>query len=192
MSGSARGVAALAFLVLLLPGAAAAHVTVTPRRVAPGAEALLAFSAPNEREHVPIEALTVDLPAGFVVGAVETKGGWRTTTTGRTVTWRGGRIPPGQFAQFFLRAVSPGTRGSFATTAVERFADGQRAVFHPRVSVGTLRTTLRPGTDSGARTLGKFALGVALAAALLAVGAGFLALRSWLVSGEADGRLRDP
>ncbi len=108
------------------------------------------------------------------------------------MTWRGGRISPGQFAQFFLRAVSPGTRGSFATTAVERFADGQRAVFHPRISVGTLRTTLRPGTDSGARTLGKFALGVALAAALLAVGAGFLALRSWLFSGEADGRLRDP
>ena len=36
------------------------------------------------------------------------------------------------------------------------------------------------GRDSGARTLGKAALFVAIAAAALAVGAGFLALWTWL------------
>ena len=187
MSGACPRAAFVAALLLLaLPSAAAAHVTVTPRRLAPGAEALLVFSAPNERERVTVDALTVELPAGFVVGAVETKDGWQVTNAGRTVTWSGGRIPPGQFALFSLRAVASDRDGTFSATAVERFGDGRRAIFHPRVSVGILRTAPKPGADSGARTLGKFALGVALAAALLSVAAGFLALRTWLFGGEPD------
>jgi hypothetical protein len=187
-----RGAPACAVLAALaLPGAAAAHVTVTPRQLAPGAEGLLVFSAPNERDRVPLTELTVTLPPGFLVGSVETKSGWDVTVRTRTVTWTGGSIPPRQFATFAIRAVAPQRTGSAATTAIERFGDGRASTFHPRLAVEpsstAAATTARPGRDSGARTLGRFALGVGLAGILLAAAAGFLALRSWLLSPDPDG-----
>jgi len=187
MSTAGRRLLLSATLAALgLPGAAAAHVTVTPHRLAPDAEGLLGFSAPNERERVSVRALTVTLPPGFVVGSVETKSGWEARTDGRTVTWRGGRIPPGQFDQFTLRAVAPERNGRFSVAAVEQFSDGRRETFRPRITVGPLPAAVRPGRDSGARALGKFALGVALAAALIAATAGFVALRTWLCYPEAN------
>jgi hypothetical protein len=184
---SARRLLVAATLVALaLPSAAAAHVTVTPHRLAPGAETLLAFSVPNEREHVNLRALTVTLPAHFVVGDVETKPGWSATVAGRTVVWSGGRIRPREFAEFRLHAVAATTNGSSAATAIERFAGGATEAFHPRLVVASAPAAARLGHDSGARTLGRFALAIALAAALLAVAAGFLALRTWLVSPQGD------
>jgi hypothetical protein len=175
-------------VALVAPGTAAAHVTVTPHRLTPGAEALLVFSAPDERRSVSVVGLSVTLPPGFVVGSVETKSGWPADARIRTVVWRGGRIPPGQFALFALRAVASDRDGAFTVTATERFADGRASTFHPRLAVGPpAPSPAGPGHDAGARTLGRFALGGALAAILLATAVGFLALRNWLYLPDPDG-----
>ncbi|MGE5274691.1 MAG: DUF1775 domain-containing protein [Verrucomicrobiota bacterium] len=182
MSAPRRSIVLCALLVAFaLPSLARAHVTLAPHQLAPGAERLLVFSAPDERDRVAITALTITLSPGFVVGSVEATPGWTASAGTRTVGWRGGRIPPNQFAQLAVRVVAPDRTGSFTVEAVEHFADGRSSTFHPRLTVRPpAAVRAEPGRDSGARTLGKFALGAGLIGIVLAVAVGFLALRNWL------------
>lgn len=117
-----RGAAALvaAALVLAVPTAASAHVTVHSARSEKGGFAKLEFRVPNERDDAGTVKLEVSFPpeAPFAFFNVRAVPGWtssveRTTLPtplevfGRTVnevvskvTWEGGTIPPGGFEEF--------------------------------------------------------------------------------------------
>jgi hypothetical protein len=159
------------------PGAAA-HVLVTPTRFEPGEEATLVFSMPDEQT-VAAVALEVTAPAGLRFAAAEAKPGWRVSATPARVVWRG-RLEPRQLTTFAVDFYAPQRVGDVTFFVRERYADGRESVYRPVVQIAeapTLRTR-----DTGARTLGKAALFVAIAAGALAVGAGFLALYTWLRS----------
>ena len=179
--GPLAGAAAIAALALAAP--AAAHVEVTPTRVAPLAAVRFVFTVPNERPRGSIVGLRLSLPAGLVLGEVELVSGWSAHASAHEVVWRGGPIPPGQFAAFSLLATASGRRTVLPIAAEELYADGSVEHFRPTVTVGPAASTAtRPlaGHDSGARTLGGFALAFALAALLLGLAGGFGFLWLWL------------
>ena len=98
-----------------------------------------------------------------------------------TRTPRGGRVPTGEFATFALRVTAP-RRSSVMNFGVrQQWSDGKSKAGFVRVLVAR-GTPLLSARDSGARTLGKSALFVAIAAGALALGAGFLAMARWLRS----------
>jgi hypothetical protein len=109
------------------------------------------------------------VPEGVVVEQVEEKADWGIDGRGRTLVWTG-RLNPGRLATF---AVSASVEGG---GELVRHTDGSTQTWEPTVAVGAATA----GRDEGARTLGKAALFVAVAAGVLAVGAGFLGLWLWL------------
>ena len=155
-----------------------AHVTVTPARVEPGEDVLLTFAVPNEQEVGAVDEVRIRLPSE--VEAVQAKAGWRAGREGRTLVWRGGPIAPGEFETFAVALAAPFSLGEVVFPVEERFASGGVERYRPRVRVEEAAAPARDGRDSGARTLGKAALFVAVAAGAVAVGAGFLALGGWL------------
>jgi uncharacterized protein YcnI len=168
-------------LALVLVPAAAAHVSVSPTLVDPGSSRLYTFTLPNDEGRSAITGLVVALPPGSEAQQAEAVSGWHATLTPSSVSWRGGRIPGGQFATFVLRAVAPERPGSILFVARESFADGTRLVVPNDVVVAPADSSVAASPqDKGARTLGNAALGVALAAALLALLGGFVSLSVWL------------
>ena len=181
MRAVAIGAAATAALALAAP--AAAHVVVRPMQVAPLTAVRFVFTVPNERPRGSIVGLRLSLPPGLVLGEAELLAGWSARTTAHQVVWRGGPIPPGQFAAFSLLATASGRHTVLPIAAEERYADGTVERFRPTVTV--VRATATPtrarvGHDSGARTLGGFALAFAIAALALALAGGFGFLWVWL------------
>jgi uncharacterized protein YcnI len=113
-------VAGLLSSVVLLAGAANAHVTVQPPEVEQGGFAKLTFRVPNELPDSATVGLRVQLPPDhpFSSVSVKPKQGWTAEVTERTldtpidnhgeqisvvaseVSWTGGRIAPGEFDEF--------------------------------------------------------------------------------------------
>src|SRR5206468_156118 len=58
---------------LLFAGAASAHLSIDPQRVAPGAEVDLVFSVPNEDDAVGVDHVTLGVPADFELDDAEAK-----------------------------------------------------------------------------------------------------------------------
>ena len=171
----------LALGALAVAPAAAAHVTVSPTQAEPERAALLTFSVPNERPDTVVTGLVVSMPPAVTVLEIQAKAGWQESIGGRTVSWHGGRIPPRRFDTFTVRAAMPARSGTVVFSSLEIYANGHNPTWRPAVEVTPTRVAVdAKGRDSGARTLGKAALFVAIAAAALAVGAGFLALWTWL------------
>jgi uncharacterized protein YcnI len=171
----------LALGALALAPAAAAHVTVSPTQAEPERAALLTFSVPNERPDTVVTGLVVSMPPAVTVLQIQAKAGWQESIGRRTVSWRGGRIPPRRFDTFTVRAAMPARAGPVVFSSLEIYATGHNPTWRPTVEVAAgARSADAKSRDSGARTLGKAALLVAIAAAAIAVGAGFLALWTWL------------
>jgi len=173
-------------LALLAAPLAAAHVTVSPEAIQAGTTATLAFQSPNEGTGAPVTGLRLVLPAGLAVDQLEVAPGWSASVRGRTVTWSGGRIPPGQFAVFSLVVTASAGTGTLAIEARQTFADGTSAEWRPALSVTEAAPAGAAGRDAGARSLGKAALAVAIAAAGFAVLACFLGLFLWLRRDSGD------
>lgn len=172
-------------LALVLAAPAAAHVTVEPGSVKPGADVRVAFTVPNEERGAAILGFTVRIPEGFAAEAVEAKPGWRVSREGSTVRWSGGAIAPGRFETFALTG-SARRGGSLAFRAWERLP-GRVLAYTPTVTARA--AAARPaGRDSGARTLAGAALAVAIAGAVAGAGAFFFALALWL---RGAGRLSE-
>ena len=167
-------------LSLLLAQTAAAHVEFTPTTAHPNQTVRLVINSPNEGTTAPIVALELVVPKAVIVDDPEAKPGWRTTLQGNRVEWRGGSIPPGQFATFMLDVTAPSATGEERFTGRQYFADGKTEEFHPVLTVEPPAPASRAGTDSSARSLARAALFLAIAAVALAVGAGFLGLWLWL------------
>jgi uncharacterized protein YcnI len=155
---------------------AQAHVTTSPTQLTVGVEQALSFNVPVDGID-PVTEVDLKVPAAYEIETIEAKPGWTVTRTQVTVQWRGGSIPTGDYASF-------GVTGTANRTGRIAFAvDARRGVEHDTFVVPV--KVVAPATaarqrDTSARTLGKAALFVAIAAGAVALAAFFLALALWL------------
>jgi uncharacterized protein YcnI len=163
------------FSALALAAPAAAHLSIDPATVVKGQAVDLVFSVPNEDDAMGIDHVTIGVPQSFELDDVEAKPGWTPSRSGQAVTWSGGLIPKGTFARFSIRGTAP----LKAETVLFNVLVGDRTGKSITYRVG-LDVTAASNQDKGARTLGKAALGVAILAAVLALGALFVGLYLWL------------
>ena len=160
---------------LVLAAPAAAHLSVNPSRIHTGQLADITFSIPNEDNKIGIDHVTLGIPADFQLDDAEAKPGWTQSRTGQAITWSGGNIPKNQFGTFSIRGTAP----LKVETVLFNVLVGDRTGKSITYRVG-LDITADSNQDKGARTLGKAALGVAIVAAILALGALFVGLYVWL------------
>jgi uncharacterized protein YcnI len=160
---------------LVLAAPAGAHLSIDPPNVLKGAPVDLVFSVPNEADGVGVNHVTLGIPQDFKLDDAEAKPGWAQSRTGQAVTWSGGLIPKGTFARFAIRGTAPAK----VETVLFNVLVGDRTGKSITYRVG-LDVTAAANEDKGARTLGKAALGVAIVAAVLALGALFIGLYLWL------------
>lgn len=112
----------------MLPGAAFAHVVVTPAKADVGTYVTFNVSVPNEKD-VAVTALKLTIPDGVKSVTPTSKGGWTISTlkNGDTVTeidWTDGTIPNGQRQDFTFSAQAPAKAGDIHWKAYESYADG--------------------------------------------------------------------
>jgi uncharacterized protein YcnI len=160
---------------LVLAAPAAAHLSIDPAKVKKSQPVDLVFSVPNEDDAIGVDHVTLGIPQDFQLDDMEAKPGWTQSRTGQAITWSGGLIPKGTFARFAIRGTAPPK----AETVLFNVLVGDRTGKSITYRVG-LDVTATAGQDRGARTLGKAALGVAIVAAILALGALFVGLYLWL------------
>lgn len=114
-------------LVLVLASAApaAAHVTIQPPESTTGAFARFVVRVPNEHDTAATIKVEVQMPVEFAEVRFQPKEGWRRTVNGRTVTWEGGRIAPGEFDEFGFSTRMPDAAGTLAFPAVQTYDNGE-------------------------------------------------------------------
>ena len=111
-------------VVLVTAGAASAHVSVSPETVPVGSTAELTFRVPNEESKADTTEISILIPTQHPIAQVLARPvpGWRVTekttklaeplvtddgkftSVVSQVTWRGGRIRPGEYQDFALSA----------------------------------------------------------------------------------------
>jgi uncharacterized protein YcnI len=165
----------LACSALVFAGAASAHLSVDPARVKTGQLVDLTFSVPNEDDAVGVDHVTLGIPGDFDLDDAEAKPGWTQSRTGQAVTWSGGHIPKHQFATFSIRGTAPAKVEMVLFNVLVGDRSGKSITYRIGLDV-----TADSNQDTGARTLGKAALGVAILAAVLALVALFVGLYLWL------------
>ena len=165
--------------LLALPATAQAHVELTPATASPSSDVLFTLRSPNESAGQALTGLRLTIPASLVVEGAADAPGFITQTvrdqTNRvaTLSWQGGRVPPGGLALFQFTATLPVTAGAIHLTATQTFADGSTRVWTtPLITVAPIAGG--SSSDSVARVLA----GLALVAALAAAAAATLAVRS--------------
>lgn len=159
---------------------AAPHGSVRPTVATPGGSQEFVFFVANARD-VGIVGYRLELPEGARVEEVVAKQpGWTASATRNRVEWRGGRIPARSFDTFALRARMPDREGTVSFVGRELFPDGPGPPFRLDVVLAGGAGVAGDARDEGARTLGKAALFISLAAAVLAAAGFFLGLGRWL------------
>ena len=127
-----RRLGGLAIVALLAAGAvpAAAHVDVLPREVAQGEALEFTVRVPTERA-LPTVAVRVDFPAQITVYSFAAPPpGWTMRPVlgpdkrFRSVIYRGGRIPVGQYADFHMLG-TPFESGTALWKTFQTYADGK-------------------------------------------------------------------
>jgi hypothetical protein len=182
-SSRAIWVCSAAIAALALPAAAAAHLSLDPPRVVRGQLVDLVFSIPNQDDPVPVNHVTLGIPADFELDDAEAKPGWTQSRTGQAITWSGGTIPKGQYGTFAIRGTAPNK----VETVLFNVLVGDRSGKSITYRVG-LDVAAHGPRDAGARTLGRAALIVAIVAAGLGLLALFTALYVWLRPPPLDTR----
>jgi uncharacterized protein YcnI len=166
---------AVALVLLAAPASALAHLSLDPSVVSKGALVDLTFSVPNEDDAVGIDHVTLGIPTDFQLDDAEAKPGWTQSRTGQAVTWSGGHIPKGQYATFSIRGTAPKKIETVLFNVLVGDRTGKSITY--RVGLDVAAGGVR---DTGARSLGKAALFVAIVAAGLGLAALFVALYLWL------------
>ncbi|GAB2874516.1 YcnI family copper-binding membrane protein [Lentzea nigeriaca] len=135
-----------AFLVILFPSTASAHVTVSPGTAEPGGYTRVVFRVPNERADASTTRLEVIFPSGhrFASVSVQPVPGWTATTrkekadvagqsdedsSGEVVTgivWEGGTVQPGQFQEFGVSMGRlPAAKTKLVFKALQTYSSGE-------------------------------------------------------------------
>jgi uncharacterized protein YcnI len=140
-----------------------------------GQDADLVFSIPNPDDKWGVDHVTLGIPGDFQLDDAEAKTGWSQSRTGQAVTWGGGRIPKGQFGRFAIRGTAPQNPETVLFSVVLGDPKGKSTTYR----VGLVVADQMPH-DTGARSLGKAALTLAVVAAVLALGALVVVLYLWL------------
>jgi uncharacterized protein YcnI len=164
-----------AFSALALAAPAAAHLSIDPAKVVKGQLVDLVFSVPNQGDAIGIDHVTLGIPQDFKLDDMEAKSGWTASRTGQAITWSGGMIPKGMFARFSIRGTAPSKVETVLFNVLVGDRTGKSITYRVGLDVMGAREQ-----DTGARTLGKAALGVAIVAAVLALGGLFISLYLWL------------
>jgi uncharacterized protein YcnI len=174
-SSLAISVSSAALAALLIAAPAGAHLSIVPATVVKGQLVDLVFSVSNEDDAYGVDHVTLGVPQDFELDDAESKTGWAQSRTGQAVTWSGGNIPKGTYARFGIRGTAPAR----AETVLFNVLIGDRTGKSITYRVG-LGVTAHGPQDNGARSLAKAALIAAIAAAALALAAGFIGLYLWL------------
>jgi uncharacterized protein YcnI len=174
---SLRGISAssAALAALLLAAPAGAHLSIVPANVVKGSLVDLVFSVPNEGDSYGVDHVTLGIPQDFQLDDAEAKPGWSQSRTGQAVTWWGGTISKGTYARFGIRGTAPARPETVLFNVLVGDRTGKSITY--RVPLGV---TAHGPQDAGARSLAKAALIVAIAAAAIALAAGFIGLYLWL------------
>lgn len=113
-----------AALLAALPGAALAHVTVTPTDAPPGAYQVLRFGVGHGcRDTQATTALRIVLPEGLGAARPQPKPGWTLKMDKGAVTWEG-NLPPDQYEEFLILVRLPATPGPLAFPATQTCGGG--------------------------------------------------------------------
>lgn len=142
------GALAIAAVVVALPAAASAHVTVQPGEAEAGGYAVVAFRVPNERDDVATTKLRVILPEDQPVASVSTTPvpGWTVNTRSRTldepldqhgeqvtdvvseVVWTAtaNGVAPGQFEDFEISLGPLPDSGEMVFKALQTYDSGEQ------------------------------------------------------------------
>jgi periplasmic copper chaperone A len=137
-------VAGTAAVVTFMVAAAAAfaHVTVQPNEAVVGSFSRFVVRVPNERDDASTTAIQVELPPLAFVSFHDAPGWERTvemttleeplealgeqvTEVVATVTWEGGAIEPGEFAEFGFSARMPDEPGTLEFPAIQTYDSGE-------------------------------------------------------------------
>jgi hypothetical protein len=172
---------ALTVVIVALAAApsAAAHVTITPTRAAPGSDVLLTFVVPNETGNDLIDGVTIVPPPGFDYEAVEAPPGFaRGPVLARRIVWQRGSIEPGRFRTFGVSGTAPTKAARLVFLVYEHYRSGRTYTYRPNLVVAAPAPAST--RDRSSHTLATAALFVGIAAGVVAVGAFFLALAHWL------------
>lgn len=172
-----QSLAGAAAAALVLTAGALAHGSVRPTVATPGASQQFTFLVLNGRDRG-IVGFRLELPPGATVDEVTARQpAWIATSGENRVEWRGGPIPARAFDSFQVRVKMPRQEGTASFRGTELFEDGPGPPSRFDVVVaGGGAVAAGDAKDEGARTLGKAALFVAIAALMLAATALVLAL----------------
>ncbi|MEA2130871.1 MAG: hypothetical protein QOJ85_3762 [Solirubrobacteraceae bacterium] len=123
------GALALALAAALPAASASAHVTLQPPEGRPADLQRYRVIVPNERESQATTGVDLRMPAGITFALVESVAGWHTKVVKRgsaiaELRWRGGRVPPGGYAELHFIARNPVRTGTIAWKALQRYSDG--------------------------------------------------------------------
>lgn len=114
---------------LVVPGTAAAHITLQPSASRPAELQRYRLIVPNESETAATTGVDLRLPAGITLTFVEAAPGWRTKVVRSgsevgQIRWRAGRVPPGGYAELHFIARNPVKTGTVQFKALQRYDDG--------------------------------------------------------------------
>lgn len=106
----------VAFLAALLvapvfPGAAGAHVEMTPSEGPAGKPLDLSFEIPHGCDGAATTSLVVQIPSAAQDVKAKPIKGWKATTAADTLTWTGGPLPDDQTLEIPFRATVYGKKG---------------------------------------------------------------------------------
>jgi uncharacterized protein YcnI len=119
--------AAAAAVVLLLPAAVRAHVSVWPRESATGATERYTVRVPTEGK-VTTTSVDLEVPEGVVIEVFSAPAGWKYDVTRRDdrivrVVWTMD-VKPGEFVEYGFVARNPRQGTQLVWTLRQHFADG--------------------------------------------------------------------
>ena len=174
-SSRAISASSVAFAALLFAAPAGAHISIDPPKVQKGQLADLVFAVPNDDDAYGIDHVTLGIPQDFQLDDAEAKPGWSQSRTGQAVTWSGGNIAKGTFARFAIRGTAPPRAETVLFNVLVGDRTGKSTTYRVPLAV-----VAHGPQDVGARSLAKAALIVAIAAAGIALAAGFIAVYLWL------------
>lgn len=118
---------ALAFVAGAI-GLAEGHVLVIPEEARAGVVQRYGILIPSEKP-VPTVRIEVQFPEGLEVTELEAVAGWRISSQrirdrAISTVWEGGSIPPGQYAEFGLLAISPDKSTILTWKVIQTYQDG--------------------------------------------------------------------
>ena len=183
-----------------LPGGAAAHIQVSPTRVAPDDAALFTVLVPGETDSGTTK-VALQIPKGARPFSYAATPDWsRTLETGpdgatRVVRWSGRSAKDG-FVRFSFLASTPATEGEISWKAIQTYSDGKKVAWigapsSENPAAVTLVTKAAAPQNAGGESSSpsseqesakadagsSLTLGLSIAALLIALAAFFLSLR---------------